>query len=154
MKIIYHCYGGAHSSVTAASIHLGLLPADCIPSLQAFWKIPAYDRQKNNEHGHIFYIGKDEAGHEVYFAASRGRPLVFERICRGLAGIMDIPPEEYMIIDVLQNVNWTMKLGGYLSRRCGLIKIGRPLVTLGTQAAYLLLVDLVRQVKKRIEEHG
>ncbi|HPZ72110.1 MAG TPA: DUF3189 family protein, partial [Peptococcaceae bacterium] len=26
MKIIYNCYGGAHSSVTAAALHLGLLP--------------------------------------------------------------------------------------------------------------------------------
>ncbi|HBC94637.1 MAG TPA: hypothetical protein DCZ10_17500, partial [Pelotomaculum sp.] len=26
MKVIYHCHGGTHSSVTAAAIHLGMLP--------------------------------------------------------------------------------------------------------------------------------
>jgi len=31
LKVIYHCYGGAHSSVTAANIHLGLLPRERTP---------------------------------------------------------------------------------------------------------------------------
>ena len=58
------------------------------------------------------------------------------------------------MIDVMKNVNWTMKLGGYLSRRCGFIRIGRPIVTRGTQATYLQVVDLVRKVKKAIGGHG
>jgi len=147
MKVIYHCYGGAHSSVTAASIHLGLLPADHIPCREAFWKIPFYDRQENDEHGHIFFMGRDERGNEVYFMARRGRPVVLESVINGLAGVFDIPPGEYLLVNVMQNVNWTMKLGGYLSRRCGFIRIGRPIVTLGTQAAYFQLVDLVRKIK-------
>ncbi|MGB3963216.1 MAG: DUF3189 family protein, partial [Tepidanaerobacteraceae bacterium] len=32
MKIFYCCYGSAHSSVVAASIHLGLLPSDRVPT--------------------------------------------------------------------------------------------------------------------------
>jgi len=154
MKIIYHCYGGAHSSVTAASIHLGLLPADHVPGLKAFWEIPFYDRQENDEHGHIFFMGLDKAGNEIFFSACRGRPLVFENIFKSLAGIYKISPEEYLLVDVMKNVNWTMKLGGYLSRRCGFIRIGRPIVTLGTQAAYLQLVDLVRKVIKTIGGHS
>ncbi|MCG9967708.1 DUF3189 family protein [Pelotomaculum terephthalicicum JT] len=150
MKIIYHCYGGAHSSVTAASIHLGMLPADRVPGLKAFWEIPFYDRQEKDEHGHIFFMGLDEAGNEIYFSACRGRPLVFQNIFKGLAGIFEIPAEEYLLVDVMKNVNWTMKLGGYLSRRCGFIRVGRPIVTLGTQAAYLQVINLVRQVKKAI----
>lgn len=150
MKIIYHCYGGAHSSVTAASIHLGLLPADRVPGLREFWEVPFYDRQENDEHGHIFFMGLDEYGNEIYFAACRGRPLVFQNIFKGLAGIFKIAPEEYLLVDVMRNVNLTMKFGGYLSRRCGFIKIGRPIVTLGTQAAYLQVIDLVRKVKKVI----
>ncbi|MDF9407366.1 DUF3189 family protein [Pelotomaculum isophthalicicum JI] len=150
MKIIYHCYGGAHSSVTAASIHLGLLPVDRVPVLKEFWEIPFYDRQENDEHGHIFFMGLDESGNEIYFSACRGRPLVFQSVFKGLAGIFDIPQEEYLLVDVMKNVNWTMKLGGYLSRRCGYTKIGRPIVTLGTQAAYLQVINLVRKVKKTI----
>jgi len=154
MKIIYHCYGGAHSSVTAASIHLGLLPADRVPGLKAFWEIPYYDRQENDEHGHIFFMGLDEAGNEIFFSARRGRPLVFEGVFKSLASIFEVPAEEYLLVDVMKNVNWTMKLGGYLSRRCGFIKIGRPIVTRGTQAAYLQVVDLVQKVKKAIGGYG
>jgi len=148
MKIIYHCYGGAHSSVTAASIHVGLLPVEHVPGMRAFWEIPFYDRQENDEHGHIFFMGLDEAGNEICFSACRGRPQVFQNVFKGLAGILGIPQGEYLLVDVMKNVNWTMKLGGYLSRRCGYTKIGRPIVTLGTQAAYAQVINLVRKVKK------
>ncbi|HEX3010797.1 MAG TPA: DUF3189 family protein, partial [Syntrophomonadaceae bacterium] len=34
MKIIYHCFGGSHSSVTAAAIHLGLIEKHRPPSME------------------------------------------------------------------------------------------------------------------------
>ncbi|OPX90468.1 MAG: hypothetical protein A4E53_01020 [Pelotomaculum sp. PtaB.Bin104] len=154
MKIIYHCYGGAHSSVTAASIHLGLLPSDRVPGSESLWQLPFYDRQGNDEHGHFFFIGRDEYGHEVYFTARRGRPVVLEYVLKGLAEIFEIPSSDYLLVNVMQNVNWTMKLGGYLSRRCGLIKVGRPLVILGTRAAYFQIADLVRQVKNQVKDYS
>jgi len=150
MKIIYHCYGGAHSSVTAASIHLGLLPADRVPSREMFWGIPLFDRQDTDEHGHIFFMGIDEIGNEVYLTARRSRAVVLEDVFEGLAGIFAIPQEEYLLVNVLHRVNWTMKFGGYLSRRWGFIKVGRPIVTLGTQAAYFRVVDLVCKVKNSV----
>jgi len=154
MKIIYHCYGGAHSSVTAASIHLGLLPADCLPDRETFWRIPLYDRQEADEHGHIFFMGVDEAGNGVYLAARRSRPEVLENIFRGLAEIFNIPPEDYLLVNVMHKVNLTMKLGGYLSRRWGFIKLGRPIVTAGTRAAYFNVVELVTKVKSRLGGYG
>lgn len=150
MKIIYHCYGGAHSSVTAASIHLGFLPADRVPDSEALCQLPFYDRQGHDQHGHFFFMGRDECGHEVFFTARRSRLVVLENIVKGLAEIFDIPSTEYLLVNVMQNVNWAMKLGGYLSRRCGLIKIGRPIVTLGTRRAYFRIADLVQQVKNQI----
>ncbi|OPY58930.1 MAG: hypothetical protein A4E55_00536 [Pelotomaculum sp. PtaU1.Bin035] len=149
MKIIYHCYGGAHSSVTAASVHLGLLPVDRVPGREMFWDITFYDRQENDEHGHIFFMGRDENGNEVYFSARRSKPDVLENIFKDLAGIFDIPPDRYLLVNVMHNVNWIMKLGGCLSRRWGLIKIGRPIVTMGTQIAYFGIVGLVRQIKNK-----
>lgn len=150
MKIIYHCYGGAHSSVTAASIHLGLIPGDHFPGNEAFHRLRFYDRQENDEHGHFFFMGLDELGNEVYFTARRNRPALLENIVRGLAEIFDLPLAEYKLVNVMQKVNLAMKLGGYLSRRCGLIKIGRPLVILGTRAAYLQIAEVVSQVKKQV----
>lgn len=150
MKIIYHCYGGAHSSVTAASIHLGLLPMDHIPDQHMFWQIPLYDRQDVDEHGHIFFMGVDEFENEVYLTARRSRPVVLERVFEGLAGIFNIPKEDYLFVNVMEKVNLTMKFGGFISRRWGFIKLGRPIVTLGTQAAYFRVVELVREIKSRV----
>jgi len=150
MKIIYHCYGGAHSSVTAASIHLGLLPMDYIPDRHMFWRIPLYDRQDVDEHGHIFFMGVDEYGNEVYLTARRSWPVVLEKVFEGLAGIFNIPKEDYLFVNVMEKVNLTMKFGGFISRRWGFIKLGRPIVTLGTQAAYFRVVELVREIKSRV----
>ncbi|MDD3652796.1 MAG: DUF3189 family protein [Desulfotomaculaceae bacterium] len=151
MKIIYHCFGGAHSSVTAAYIHLGFLPADHVPDSQAFCQLPFYDRQGNDQHGHFFFMGRDEFGHEVFFTARRSRQVVLENIVKGLAEIFDIPPAEYLLVNVMHKVNWAMKFGGYLSRRCGLIRVGRPIVTMGTRLAYSQVANLVRQVKNYIK---
>ncbi|MFA4885210.1 MAG: DUF3189 family protein [Desulfotomaculaceae bacterium] len=150
MKIIYHCYGGAHSSVTAASIHLGILPMDYVPDRQMFWRLPLYDRQDADEHGHIYFMGIDEFGHEVYLTARRSRPLVLEKLFAGMASIFDIPKEDYLLVNVMEQVNLTMKFGGFISRRWGLIRFGRPIVTLGTQAAYFRVVELVRKIKSQV----
>ncbi|HWJ02080.1 MAG TPA: DUF3189 family protein, partial [Verrucomicrobiae bacterium] len=45
MKIIYNCYGGSHSSVTAAAIHLGLVDCGKVPCARELWKLPYYDSQ-------------------------------------------------------------------------------------------------------------
>jgi hypothetical protein len=152
MKIIYHCYGGSHSSVTAASIHLGLLPVDRVPSREMFWKLPLFDRQEADQHGHIYYMGTDEYGHEVYLSAHRSRPQLLEKIFRNLADIYAIPRDEYLLIDVMGNVNLAMKFGGFLSRRWGFISLGRPIVTMGTQVAYFRVVNLVQRVKGMVKE--
>jgi len=152
-KVIYHCYGGTHSSVTAAAVHLSLLPADRIPDRGMFWKISLFDRQETYQHGHIFFMGTDEAGHEVYVAARRSRPDVLERVFTGLADIFNIPGYTYMLVNVMHKVNLTMRFGGFLSRRWGFTGIGRPIVTLGTQNAYFRVVELVEDVKRRLREH-
>ncbi|HCX78095.1 MAG TPA: hypothetical protein DG577_01645, partial [Firmicutes bacterium] len=44
--MIYHCYGGAHSSVTAAAVHVGLLARDKTPSRLELVSLPYFDAQK------------------------------------------------------------------------------------------------------------
>ncbi len=154
MKIIYHCYGGAHSSVTAASIHLGILPMDYVPDRQMFWQLPLYDRQDADEHGHIYFMGIDEFGHEVYLTARRSRALVLEKVFTGMAGMFDISKEDYLFVNVMEHVNLTMKFGGFISRRWGFIRFGRPIVTMGTQAAYFRVVELVRKIKCLVGKDG
>lgn len=48
-------------------------------------------------------------------------------------------------------VNTWMKIGGFTSRRLGIVPIGRPIVTYGTLKSYMGLVDLVEKVKKKIQ---
>lgn len=154
MKIIYHCYGGSHSSVTAASIHLGLLPVDRVPSREMFWSIPLFDRQEADQHGHIYYMGEDEYGNDVYLAARRSRPQVLENVFRDLAEIFEIPENDYLLVNVMEKVNLTMKFGGFLSRRWGFIDLGRPIVTMGTQVAYFRVVKLVQKIKDMVRWNG
>ena len=44
MKIIYHCFGGSHSSVSAAALHLGLLDRQRTPTEEELVRIPYYDK--------------------------------------------------------------------------------------------------------------
>lgn len=48
-------------------------------------------------------------------------------------------------------VNAWMKIGGFTSRKLGIVSIGRPIVTYGTLKSYRGLVDLVGKVKKKIQ---
>jgi len=152
VKVVYHCYGGAHSSVTAASIHLGMLPAGRVPEMKEFWRIPLFDRQDTDQHGYLFFIGEDEYGVEVYVVARRGQPQVLENILKGLASMFDVPAGDYLLVNVMEKANLTMKIGGFLSRAWGFTGMGRPIVTRGTQKAYFKVVDLVVQVKRRLKE--
>jgi hypothetical protein len=154
MKIIYHCYGGTHSSVTAAAIHLGWLPEDRIPGPEMFMQIPLYDRQEACEHGHVFFMGIDEHGYEVYLTARRSRPEILEKVFAGLAGIFGISTSSYRLVNAMGQVNWRMRIGGFLSRRWGLSTVGRPVVIMGTQAAYFGLVELVKKTKDNLRADG
>ena len=139
MKIIYHCYGGSHSSVTAAAIHLGLLSADKIPSGDELKNIPFYDRQVGNDHGLLRYMGNDEHGNQVYIIGRRNSSRILENMYQGLLQIYGINQREVLTVNVMPYVNWRMVIGGFLSRKVGFIRLGRPIVGIGTRDAYLLL---------------
>jgi hypothetical protein len=66
MKIIYHCFGGSHSSVTAAALHLGMLDKTRIPTREQLMDVPYYDKTSDEDFGSIRYMGTDEFGHDVY----------------------------------------------------------------------------------------
>ena len=146
-KIIYHCYGGAHSSVTAAAIHLGQLRGEKVPTSEELMALTLFDRQTKEGHGKLHFFGFDEKGDEVYSVGCRN---VGESVAKLLAKLKEIlsAGDELIFIDTLHCVNLKMRIGGYISRRLGLIKIGRPIVLRGTRDAYFKLVKLVQQVKE------
>ncbi|WP_066640053.1 DUF3189 family protein [Desulfolucanica intricata] len=150
MKIIYHCYGGAHSSVTAAAIHLGQLPEDSIPAVKDFEKLKLYDWQTQNEHGNIYYIGTDKYNNEIYILGRRKMAETLNILLKDLYSIFNID-SNIMLVDASKHINLIMCIGGILSRRLNFVKLGKSIVIRGTQKSYPYLVALVREVKKRWE---
>lgn len=147
LKIIYHCFGGTHSSVTAAAFHLGMLPSDRKPQAGELLAIPFFDARDSNDHGYITLMGVDGQGNEIYFVGQRGSPQLLENIIHGLARQFDIPPNQYKLVNVMYKVNFSMRLGGFMSRRFKWIYPGRPLVTWGTINAFRKITNLVLRVK-------
>ncbi len=146
LKIIYHCYGGAHSSVIAAALHLKWIEKDRLPSEEEMMAIPYYDKTDNGDFGSIRFMGIDESGNEIYVLGKKGMGDKYTRILMGVAEIVG-KADDLIAIDCLNRVNWSMKLGGFLSRRMGLIFPGRPVLVWGTRKAFLTLVNLVETVR-------
>ncbi|HEX3016104.1 MAG TPA: DUF3189 family protein [Desulfobacteria bacterium] len=151
MKIIYNCYGGSHSSVTSAAIHLGLV-GDRVPCARDLCRLPNYDAQVRKDHGTLRLMGTDEFQNQVYVVGRRSMGKPVSRAMAGLAEIFGIPKQDFMLVDPMPFVNLAMMIGGYTSRRLGLIPLGRPIVCWGTRLAFPRLRKLVAGVKKKLQQ--
>lgn len=152
MKVIYHCYGGSHSSVIAAAIHVGIIPPQSPPPKEVFWACPLFDQGNPENHGIIHLVGIDEEGNKVYSMGRRGSFPLLRNSLRGVLEIMRLDPHGIYFVDTLPYVNLEMRIGGFLSRQWGLISLGRPLVVRGSQKVFYKLVRLVEGVKKDLKK--
>lgn len=148
-KIIYHCFGGSHSSVMAASIHLGLLPLNRIPRPEELMALPVFDKTSDKDFGVLKWMGTDEKGRQVYILAKKSMGERMSHILLGLADLMGIK-NELLVVNTMPYVNWMMMVGGFLSRRAGMPWLGRPLLMRGAQRAYFDLVALVQSIKLKL----
>lgn len=151
MKVIYSCYGGAHSSPVAAAIHLGWLPEDRVPDARALMQLPRFDRSGPESYGVAELVGEDAQGHQVYVLARGPSGEAVERAFFSGVGLAGGDPSGFLLVDTLSCVNLFMRAGGYLSRGLGWTAAGRPIVLWGTRRAYPRLVRLVQRTKKRLE---
>lgn len=151
MKIIYNCYGGSHSSVTSAAIHLGLFKCGKTPCVEELWDLPYYDTQVKKDHGVLHYMGIDDLNHQVYVVGRRNMGKPVKRLFAGLAKVYGIPKEDFLLVDPMPYVNLAMVIGGFTSRRLGLIPLGRPIVSWGTRLAFPHLTQLVQRVKAELK---
>lgn len=154
MKVIYHCYGGSHSSVTAAAIHLAMLPESQRPTLTSLTEIPYYDGQVSKDHGIIRYMGNDVHGNQIYVLGRRNTAIITQNCLNGIAQLFGITPDELLLVDVMPYVNWMMMVGGYLSRRMGWVRIGRPIVVMGTIISFPKMVGLVQRIRLQVAGKG
>lgn len=152
MIFIYNCYGGSHSSVTAAAIHLGLLPETRIAYNRELLNTPYYDAQVAPDHGRIRFMGYDEKGNKVCIASKRNLGGYYGKILGEVAKIVGADSSNLIFIDTMPYVNIWMIVGGYLSRRLG-IKIGRSIILYGTRQSYYKFIHLVNLVKIDADYH-
>lgn len=147
MRIVYSCYGGAHSSPVAAALHLGKLPRDKTPTADQLLSLTLFDQTTSDEHGNIIPVGHDRSGNEIFvLGRGPGGPTVIRAVRSGMA-LSGRSDEDTVFIDTLVAVNTWMRVGGFLSRALGLIAWGRPLVIYGTQKAFPNLARLVSDVE-------
>lgn len=133
--------------MTAAAVHLGMLPHDRKPNFKDLLAIPFFDTRESYDHGQITLMGIDDQQNKVYCVGQRGEYQILENIIGGLARYFDISTQNYKLVNVIYKVNMSMKVGGTMSRHLKWISVGRPLVTWGTVRAYKKIIDLVRRVK-------
>ena len=152
MKVIYHCYGGAHSSVIAAAIHLNQMNPEEKPSPHDLLKCAYFDEVPQEKLGVIHFLGEDEEGHQIYNMGCGASGAIVERALPDILKIYGESAHDLYMVDTLKCVNSLMRLGGYISRRLKLVPLGRPLVLKGSIMAYPRLAGLVARVKEDLSQ--
>ncbi|MBM7556013.1 DUF3189 family protein [Halanaerobacter jeridensis] len=150
MKIIYYCYGGTHSSVLAAAIHTGQLVSKGVPSKKQINDLALYDKISKKELGRPFFYGADEFGNLVYVLGLGSKRELIKEFLLDYLKLFNIKTEEIILVAALPYVSSFTKIGGFLSRRLGLVSLGRPIVTYTLQKLYPEYDNLVSQVKAKL----
>ncbi|QSZ27943.1 DUF3189 family protein [Aceticella autotrophica] len=151
MIIAYVCYGSAHSSIVAASIHVGLLPMRKLPTYEEIISLPHYDITDGSQIGIPFYMGTDEFYNDVYaIGAKNGRKILIKAVYSFLEETA-ISKDEIILIDALPTIGLLTKIGGMASRRFKMVSIGRPITVYGILKKYDNFIKLVKEVKNKLE---
>lgn len=150
MHIIYHCVGGAHSSVVATAIHLNRLPIDKKPSAEDILNISYFDTITRRDRGKIIFRGIDEKGHRIYNMGRQFIPHFVIPVIKDTWNMLDGNPDDLLLVSTMDSVNFLMRLGGMTSRRLNWVSFGRPIVTHGVIQTYFNIVKIVEETKKRL----
>lgn len=155
MKLIYHCYGSAHSSIVAAAIHLKKLPTERTPTYEEIIALEDFDQSRNDSLGHIFYKGTDEEGIEIYTMGMGPESELVKRTMQSMIKHHNASQQEserIFFAQALPHINRIAKVGGALSRRYGIVGMGRYLAARGICQSYQQLVSFVGQTKNKIKK--
>lgn len=152
MIVIYHDVGGAHSTAVAANIHINKLPMDMVPSKDELLGLPTFDKIEKEQIGRLIYIGEDEYNAKVYTLSRQRNPNIAIGAITDMYTILHGSIDGLFIVDTKPAVNLLMNIGGYTSRRLHWVSFGRPIVTKGTQQAYMDIVNIVKGVKNNMKK--
>ena len=150
MHVIYHCVGGAHSSVVASAIHLKKLPSDKIPTVDDLLNISYFDAMTIKDRGKIIYRGTDEDGHRIYTMSRQFVPHLVVPVIEDTWRLLNGDLDNVLLVSTLCTVNFLMRLGGFTSRRMNWVAFGRPIVARGTLQTYPNLIKIVYETKQKL----
>ena len=121
-RIFYACYAGTHSSILAASLHLGFLNDGC-----RLCDLPYFDRRVSADIGVPVQVGVDQHGAEVYAV---GTGWLSARLEMALCDLIEVasPDAKACICSVRGFLDLPARAGGFASRRCRLVWPGRSLI--------------------------
>lgn len=152
MKVIYHCYGGTHSSVLAAAIHLGLLESKKNLSARELYSCPLFDCLDHTQIGTINSMGKDSQGHEIYVMGCKNAGSLVEKILPEFCRIFGVNQDDILLACTIPCLNVLMRIGGYLSRRVKLVALGRFFLLLGARRSMNGIRLIVGEVKQKLQD--
>ena len=152
LKLFYYCYGGAHTSVTCASIHLGFLPTDRVPHPDEFLAVPYYDKMDNNKLGTPIYVGRDEFGWDIYVIGLKRANRIAIPAIKSYLYANGISDRDVLFVNALVKLHPITSIGGFSSRKLHMVNLGRPLTIWGIRRSYPVFVELVRRVKESISK--
>ncbi|KNF09251.1 protein of unknown function DUF3189 [Gottschalkia purinilytica] len=147
MYIIYHCVGGAHSSVIACAIHLGTLPIDRTPSKEEVLNVPYFDTLNKQDQGKIILRGIDKNNNKVFSLSRQFKPELVIPAVKDAFELGGGHRDELLLVNTMPCVNSLMKIGGFSSRRLNLVSFGRPIVASGVVKNYDSIVNIVKNTK-------
>jgi len=117
------------------------------PDSETITRLPGFDTVTTEALGHVTEVGVDKGGHRV-FVASLGPRRTITRAALELLLREVIPNHEnYILVDSLRCIHWKTRVGGFVSRRLGWIRIGRPLAIEGIQKSFNCFKVVVTEVK-------
>ncbi len=142
--VIYHCFGGTHSSIIAANLHLGRLPWHEPVRREELLALPHFDRLNGQQVGIVFPHGEDEGGNLVCTVARRGQIQLAENILASLGRLLE---QEILLVNALSPLGSVARVGGFLSRRWGVVSLGRILLTADCLRVYPRFLKLVGETR-------
>ena len=150
--VIYHCYGGNHSSVVAAALHVGLLPENRLPFFEEIMTCPYFDCFTKKNAGELHFMGKDGENNLVFTMGCLKAGLVVEKAVNEILRALNHKKHEVIMVNTLPIVNIPLKIGGFISRSLGMIFPGRWLAVKGILMSYNSIHLLVQKTKKQLSQ--
>lgn len=151
MKVIYHCYGGTHTSIVAASLHVGKLTLEENISVDDILKLDLFDSLKACDRGKINFFGRDERGVEIYVCGMGTKARIVKRAIKDIIEVYGIDSQDIYFASTLPYVNLYIRLGGFLSRSLGTVNLGRFFLIRGIKKKLPEINKLVNEVKLEID---